>query len=214
MNSLSSSLSRRAMLGAALACATAPALGQSIVPFATPALSRGRRSLADVVREGLGRHGRALAHRDLVGVADYAVESGKPRFFLVDVASGRASSHLVSHGRGSDPDHSGWVERFSNEPGSLASSAGGYRTADYYTGKHGPSQRLIGLESQNSNAEPRAIVIHGAWYVSPAMVRQHGKIGRSEGCFAFDEQNGSLDEVLRRLGPGRLLYAGRFGLAA
>ena len=46
------------------------------------------------------------------------------------------------------------------------------------------------------------------------MARQHGKIGRSEGCFAFDETNGSLKEVLSRLGPGRLLYAGRFNLSA
>ena len=61
------------------------------------------------------------------------------------MASGRASSHLVSHGRGSDPDHSGWVERFSNDFGSNASSPGGYLTADYYSGKHGRSQRLIGL---------------------------------------------------------------------
>ena len=214
MNNSAPSLSRRAILGAGLACAAAPLAAQSIVPFSTPAFPRTGRTLADVVQEGLGRHGGALAHRDLVGIADYAAPSRKPRFFLVDVRSGRASSHLVSHGRGSDPEHSGWVERFSNEPGSLASSAGGFRTADYYSGRHGPSQRLIGLEPQNSNAEPRAIVIHGAWYVSPEMVRQHGKLGRSEGCFAFDEQNGSLDEVLRRLGPGRLLYAGRFGLTS
>jgi hypothetical protein len=93
------------------------------------------------------------------------------------------------------------------------SSPGAYRTGDYYSGKHGRSQRLTGLDPENSNAEPRAIVIHGAWYVSDAMVRQHGKLGRSEGCFAFDETNGSLEEVLTRLGPGRLLYAGRFGIA-
>jgi hypothetical protein len=199
-----SPLSRRALLGAAAATASLAA---------APTLASASRSLADVVREGLGRHGAEIEHRDLVGIADFAAPSRTPRFFLVDVANGRATSHLVSHGRGSDPAHSGWVERFSNEPGSEASSAGGYRSGAYYTGKHGASQRLIGLDPQNSNAEARAIVIHGAWYVSDAMVRQHGKLGRSEGCFAFDESNGSLDEVLRRLGPGRLLYAGRFGIA-
>ena len=146
-------------------------------------------------------------------MADFTAPSRAPRFFLVDLASGRTTTHLVSHGRGSDPDHSGYVERFSNDEGSNASSAGTYRTEDYYVGKHGRSQRLEGLEPGNSNALARAIVIHGAWYVSDAIAAQHGKIGRSEGCFAFDETNGSLDEVLTRLGPGRLLYAGRFGLS-
>jgi hypothetical protein len=198
-------LSRRSLLGAGLALAASPALADAELPSG--------RTLSGVVREGLARHGHALAHRDVVGIADFAAPSREPRFFLVDVANGRATSHLVSHGRGSDPLHSGWVERFSNEPGSEASSAGAYRTGAYYSGRHGASQRLIGLDPQNSNAEARAIVIHGAWYVSPEMVRQHGKLGRSEGCFAFDE-SGSLGEVLARLGPGRLLYAGRFGIGA
>lgn len=191
---------RRAFLGAAAALVAAPALAQS-------------RTLASVAREGLERHAGSIRHTDIVGIADFAAPSRAARFYLVDLANGRATSHLVSHGRGSDPAHSGWVERFSNDFGSNASSPGAYRTDSYYTGKHGRSQRLIGLDPTNSNAEPRAIVIHGAWYVSDAMVRQHGKLGRSEGCFAFDETNGSLDEILTRLGPGRLLYAGRFGIA-
>lgn len=197
-----SGLSRRGFLGGILA------------GVAAPAIAGGGRSLADVVREGLARHGGALMHRDVMGIADFALPSRAARFWLVDVAAGRATAHLVAHGRGSDPRHSGWLERFSNEPGSNASSEGGYLTGAPYVGKHGRSQRLIGLEPANSNAEARAIVIHGAWYVSGDFARQHGKIGRSEGCFAFDERNGSLDEVLARLGPGRLLYAGRFGISA
>ncbi|MCG2841882.1 murein L,D-transpeptidase catalytic domain family protein [Sandaracinobacter sp. RS1-74] len=194
-------ISRRALVGAAAAA------------LAAPAFARGR-TLAEVAREGLARHASSVRQTDVVGIADFARPSGRPRFWLVDLANGRATSHLVSHGRGSDPSHSGWAERFSNEHGSNASSMGGYLTGAYYSGKHGRSQRLLGLDPENSNAEPRAIVIHGAWYVSDAMVRQHGKTGRSEGCFAFDETNGSLDEVLSRLGPGRLLYAGRFGITA
>lgn len=193
-------MSRRALIGCAAAMAAAPAFAQG-------------RAIADVAREGLARYARETRKTDIVGVADFSRPSGQPRFWLVDVAAGRATTHLVSHGRGSDPAHSGWVERFSNEFGSNASSPGGYLMGDYYSGKHGRSQRLIGLSPENNNAEPRAIVVHGAWYVSDAMVRQHGKIGRSEGCFAFDESNGSLDEVLTRLGPGRLLYAGRFGIS-
>jgi hypothetical protein len=194
-------VSRRHLLGVA-----------AVGLVARPLLASSSRSLADVAREGLARHGAGIAHHDVVGIADFAAPSRAARFHLVDLAAGRSTALLVAHGRGSDPDHSGWVERFSNEPGSLASAAGGYLTGERYEGKHGASQRLVGLEPQNDKAEARAIVIHGAWYVSPDMVAQHGKIGRSEGCFAFAEDR--LAEVLARLGPGRLLYAGRFGVSA
>ena len=198
--------SRRALLGAAVA-------GSIAAPsFGAASLNGTGRTLADVAREGLERHRASIRETDVIAITDFAAPSRAHRFYMVDLAGGRATSHLVSHGRGSDPGHSGWVQRFSNDPGSNASSAGGYLTSAYYSGKHGRSQRLIGLEPQNSNAEARAIVIHGAWYVSPAMARQHGKIGRSEGCFAFGDE--SLEEVLTRLGPGRLLYAGRFGISA
>jgi len=123
----------------------------------------------------------------------------------VDVASGRVASHLVAHGRGSDPGHTGWLQRFSNEPSSHATSAGAYRTDGLYVGAHGPSIRLAGLDSTNSNALSRAIVVHEAWYVSPEMARTHGVLGRSEGCFALS--NTSLPEVLARLGSGHMIYA-------
>lgn len=124
---------------------------------------------------------------------------------MVDVATGRVSSHLVAHGRGSDPAHTGWLQRFSNEPRSMATSAGAFRTDDIYFGAHGKSIRLTGLDSTNNNALDRAIVVHAAWYVSPEMARAHGVLGRSEGCFALS--NASLAEVAERLGPGRLIYA-------
>lgn len=149
-----------------------------------------------------------VAKTDLVGIADYAAPSWLPRFHLIDLAGGAVTSFLVSHGRGSDPAHTGWLERFSNAMGSNASSFGAYRTGGEYVGKHGRSMRLVGLDTENSNAEARAIVVHGAWYVSAAMVAEHGKIGRSEGCFAFSEAD--LTSVLDRMGPGRLLFAGKF----
>jgi L,D-transpeptidase catalytic domain len=67
--------------------------------------------------------------------------------------------------------------------------------------------RLDGLDPTNSNAASRAIVMHGAWYVSGAMIAHCGMLGRSEGCFAVAQA--SLDEILTRLGPGRLIYAGK-----
>jgi len=123
------------------------------------------------------------------------------------LADGSASSHLVAHGRGSDPAHTGWLERFSNEPHSNATSSGAYLTGDRYVGAHGHSMRLAGLDPSNSNAAARAIVVHGAWYVSEEMARSRGALGRSQGCFAVS--GSSLEEILKRLGPGRLIYAGK-----
>jgi hypothetical protein len=143
--------------------------------------------------------------RDTIGIADFSKPSSEPRFFVVDLASGNVESHLVCHGRGSDPDHSGFVERFSNDFGSYATSNGAYVTSDYYDGKYGLSLRVRGLDWSNNNAEARAIVIHNAWYAEPDMIPLHGKLGRSEGCFAMSRQ--SQYEVMRRLAGGRMIYA-------
>ncbi len=65
--------------------------------------------------------------------------------------------------------------------------------------------RLEGLDPSNDKAAARAIVVHGAWYVSDEIVAHFGMLGRSEGCLAVS--NPSLDTVLSTLGPGRLIYA-------
>ena len=146
-----------------------------------------------------------IGPRDTIGVVDFSQPSSDPRFHLVDLMSGRVDSHRVAHGRGSDPDHSGFVERFSNEFRSHATSNGTYVTSDYYNGKYGLSMRVRGLDWSNYNAEPRAIVIHNAWYAEPDMIPLHGKLGRSEGCFAMSRK--SQYEVMRRLAGGRMIYA-------
>ena len=71
----------------------------------------------------------------------------------------------------------------------------------------GDALRLSGLDPENCNAESRAIVVHAAWYVSPEIASLTGMLGRSEGCFAVS--SASLDHVLDRLGPGRLLFAAK-----
>lgn len=156
-------------------------------------------------RASFERHRSRLRHTDIVGIADFSKPSALPRFYLLDTNSGRVSSHLVSHGRGSDPEHSGWLRRFSNSFGSNASSNGAYVTGDFYHGRYGRSMRVSGLDSSNSNAHARAIVVHSAWYAEPHVVAAHGRLGRSEGCFAMSYS--SLQETLARLGPGRFLYA-------
>ena len=142
-----------------------------------------------------------------MGVADFSLHSSAPRFHLVNLRDGTTRSHLVAHGRGSDPAHTGWLERFSNEPHSNATSAGAYRTGELYVGAHGRSIRLDGLDPTNNNAAARAIVVHGAWYVSQSIISRNGTLGRSQGCLAV--ANSSLEEIIATLGPGRLIYADR-----
>lgn len=195
---------RRRVLTALIAFGATSAFGGKLLAAApSPATSLLARARAE-----LERLGAAIPRRDVVAIADFGRASADPRFHLLDMAGGRVTSLLVSHGRGSDPAHSGWLQRFSNVEGSAATSAGAYRTVDYYTGRHGRSIRLDGLDPTNNLAEVRAIVVHGAPYVSAQMARTTGKIGRSEGCFAFAEAD--LPQVLDRLGPGRLILAGRF----
>jgi len=200
-------LSRRNFLGAgALGAAGLLASGaQAALPASAFPASGPRPELLRKALVAFNRHRANVPQRDLIAIADFAAPSYRSRFHLVNTVSGRTTSLLVSHGRGSDPAHTGWLSRFSNQDGSLASSSGAYVTGDTYYGKHGRSRRLIGLDPTNSNAETRGIVLHAAWYVSPDLVRQHGKIGRSEGCFAVSEDD--LEQVLARLGSGRMIYA-------
>jgi hypothetical protein len=76
---------------------------------------------------------------------------------------------------------------------------------DTYYGQYGESRRLLGLEPQNDQAEARAIVIHPAWYVNATLIHEQGKIGRSQGCFAFSQSD--IGQILQRVAPGTLLYA-------
>lgn len=163
--------------------------------------------LLDVARQQLARMDNYIWVRDVVGLADFSMPSSEPRFFIVNMESGDVRRYYVTHGRGSDPEHDGWLKAFSNDYGSNATSRGAYLTRNYYEGKHGLSMRLTGLEPDNNNAETRAIVVHGADYANPDLIRTMGKLGRSEGCFAFPRDN--LVEVIARMGPGRMIFADR-----
>jgi hypothetical protein len=146
-----------------------------------------------------------IRNADVIGIADFGKASRDARFYIVDLRSGFVTEHHVAHGKGSDPANFGWLQYFSNEMGSEATSQGAYLTGDAYQGKYGYSLRLSGLDPSNSNALPRQIVVHSAWYAEPRMVESFGKLGRSEGCFALPGV--SHAEAMVRLGSGRLLYA-------
>lgn len=179
---------------------TLPA-SRAAVPAALPA------GLAQRALDALQRYGDRIVHRDVIGIAEFSLPSSARRFHLLDLTDYSVSSHWVAHGRGSDPAHTGWLERFSNEPHSYATSAGAYLTADTYHGAHGRSLKLEGLEASNSNAAARAIVVHAAPYVGASIVERYGMLGRSLGCLAVEQD--SLEEILTRLAAGRLIYADR-----
>ncbi|AQR75738.1 transcriptional initiation protein Tat [Sphingomonas sp. LM7] len=155
----------------------------------------------------LDRHSIRVPSHDRIAIADFATPSYRPRFHIVNLGSGEVQSFLVAHGIGSDPEHTGLLHSFSNMINSEATSEGAFLTADYYVGKHGDSQRLLGLDPTNNNAFDRAIVVHSAWYSNNDMIAKHGKLGRSQGCFAVGENE--LAKVFERLGPGRMIYSAK-----
>jgi hypothetical protein len=174
------------------------------------AISDQHRRILAIAKEQLERNRSRVWRTDMVGVADYALPSALPRFHFADLEKGTVRSFLVAHGRGSDPEHDGFLKYFSNQPGSNATSRGAYITNEWYKGKYGTSIRLVGVDAENSAALERLIVIHPAWYANPDMLDKWGKLGRSDGCFAMGE--GDFNEALWHLSGGRLLYADRLGI--
>ena len=204
-------MNRRNLLKSTAAAAATLAVGPRLFAQAAPSRSRNDQ-LAAIARRELDRAGGTLWHRDLVAIADFGLHSAHERFHFVDLAAGKVESYLVTHGDGSDPQHDGWLKRFSNEEGSHCTSRGAYMTRGWYVGRFGTSIRLDGLDSTNSNALPRAIVMHQANYATPAHVARWGRLGRSNGCFAMGPEQ--FDMALIRLAGGRMLYADSLGIAA
>ena len=205
-------MKRRDLLAGTLAFGatlTAP-MARGAVPAVPNALGARDRRLFTIAQEQLMKHGSGLWLRDVVGIADYGLHSSQPRLHMVDFERGVVDSYRVSHGMGSDPEHDGWLNWFSNIPESLCSSQGAYMTFGWYTGRYGTSIRLEGLDPTNSNALDRAIVMHRASYSEPEHLARWGKLGRSNGCFAMSDADFKL--ALLRLAGGRLLYADTLGI--
>lgn len=135
-----------------------------------------------------------------VSVLDMSLHSSQDRFFLLDMLNKTMTSFVVAHGRGSDPDHDGYAQTFSNVPQSKMSSLGFYQVSETYTGSQGYSVKMDGLSTTNSKARSRAIVIHGADYVKKGWA----KMGRSWGCPALD--NNLSANVINKIKNGSLLF--------
>lgn len=153
-------------------------------------------------------HDRLAVCVVLLEDAPREVHPGRPsadaRLAVVDLrASVVVLETRVAHGRNSGDDR---ATVFSNVPGSYESSLGLYRTGETYTGKHGRSLTLDGLEpGWNDRARSRAIVVHAADYVTEAFVLRWGRLGRSLGCPALDPA--VTDTVIDKIRGGTLVFA-------
>ncbi|MBF9254763.1 murein L,D-transpeptidase catalytic domain family protein [Pontibacter sp. 172403-2] len=139
----------------------------------------------------------------ILTVIDFSKPSREKRLWIVDLQTKKLLYNtLVAHGRNTGQDK---ATKFSNKPNSYMSSIGFYLTDKTYFGKHGLSLRLNGMDAKyNSNAMARAIVVHGADYVSEAFVKQYGRLGRSLGCPAVPEEVSK--EVINLIKDNSCLY--------
>jgi hypothetical protein len=131
--------------------------------------------------------GCAQPDAERLAVIDFSLPSTEQRLWVFDLKRQKLLfKELVSHGRGSGNAE---AESFSNIPESYQSSIGLFRTLNSYYGRNGYSLRLKGLEAGvNDLAYQRAIVIHGADYVSENFIEQTGRLGRSHGCPAVRQE--------------------------
>lgn len=205
-------MNRRDLLKRSLATGamlSVPALPARLA--ASPAKGTPRdRALFSIAKRELERAGDAIWKRDIVGIADYGLHSARRRFHFVNLEREEVHSHFVSHGSGSDPEHDGWLNNYSNVEGSNASSRGAYVTWEWYQGRYGTSVRLGGLDPTNEAALRRYIVMHRADYAEPSHIDRWGRLGRSNGCFAMGEEEFRI--ALLTLSGGRLLFADSLGL--
>ncbi len=137
-------------------------------------------------------------------VIDYSRPSSQQRLWVIDLASHELLyEELVAHGQGSG---GATATMFSNQPDTHRTSLGLFKTDDTYVGRNGYSLRLDGLdEGINDKARERAIVMHGAPYVSHAFVRANGRLGRSHGCPAI--RSDIAREMIDRVKGGGLVFA-------
>jgi len=202
-------MDRRSFIASAATAAGALTLPTRV--FAQPSgLDARSTRILEIAQREVARAGDVLWRRDVAGIADFGTHSALPRFHFANLESGTVQSFRVAHGSGSDPEHDGWLKWFSNTPGSNATSRGAYVSWEWYTGKYGTSVRLGGLDPDNSNALERLIVMHAADYARPEHVERWGRLGRSNGCFAFAPDDFLF--ALANLSGGRLLYADRLEL--
>jgi hypothetical protein len=181
-----------------------PAAHDFVERFSKVAGAPSREALA----AALAAYDRAVGRGEVsnpryLTVIDYSLPSVMHRLWILDLAtSSIVLRDLVAHGRGSGEN---MATTFSNDDGSKMSSLGLFVTDAAYVGEHGYSLRLRGLDvGVNDHAYERAIVVHGAPYVSEAAARS-GRLGRSWGCAAIRTE--IVRTVIDTIKDGTVLFA-------
>lgn len=146
---------------------------------------------------------------DWIAIIDFTKPSDVRRLYVMNVKSGAFTAHHVAHGKGSGVR---FATKFSNINNSKMTSLGLYLAGSVYSGGHGASLRLHGLDPSNNKAAERDVVMHSAKYVSEKFLKQTGRLGRSWGCPAVSA------ELMKRINAtfkdGGLIYAYHKDLAA
>ena len=191
-------------LTATAGCATVPL--STVFPTAVDAPTLPETTRRRALQAHACATSRGDVRSDVLTVIDFDLPSTRERLWILDASTGEVRHQgLVAHGKGSGDNT---VRSLSNVSGSHQSSLGVYRTAEVYRGKHGRSLRLDGLEAgYNDHARQRAIVLHGADYVSRDFIRKHGRLGRSHGCPAVPQAD--VGPVIDAIRDGSLLVVHR-----
>lgn len=140
---------------------------------------------------------KGLVKKDILTVIDFSLSSNAKRLWVIDLTTNTVLlNSLVAHGRNTGEE---FASSFSNAASSFKSSLGFYVTGEIYSGKHGKSLKLDGLEKGvNDNARERGVVMHAADYVSDSFIKNHNRLGRSQGCPAVPaEINNEIIDMIK-----------------
>ncbi|PRZ25114.1 murein L,D-transpeptidase catalytic domain family protein [Flavobacterium granuli] len=146
---------------------------------------------------------KGVISKNILTLIDFSLSSNAKRLWVIDLNTNTILyNSLVAHGRNTGDE---FAASFSNAAQSFKSSLGFYATGEIYIGKHGKSLRLDGLEKGiNSNARDRAVVIHGADYVSDSFIKNNKRLGRSLGCPAVPLQ--LVDDIIQTIKDKSCLF--------
>jgi hypothetical protein len=146
---------------------------------------------------------KMISRSSYLTICDFSQSSARKRLYLIDVEQGElVINTYVAHGKNSGYE---FATKFSNTPESLQSSLGFYITRQTYTGEHGLSLRIDGVDPGfNDKALERSIVIHGAAYVDGARAKAGVFMGRSYGCPAVPQHESAT--IINTIKNGTCLF--------
>jgi hypothetical protein len=142
-------------------------------------------------------------NKEILSICDFSQSSGSKRLYIIDIEKRKlVLNTYVAHGKNSGSEY---AKSFSNNLNSLKSSLGFYITANTYSGGHGLSLKMNGLEKGiNDKANARNIVVHGSEYVGGKYVKSNNVSGRSFGCPAVPVKESRV--VINTIKDGSCLF--------